>query len=151
MVERRQRCSHLRERDVRLHPADYTQKARAAHHSFIREPWKLERFRRPDFRDWVRSEPSRRHVWQHAYNRVRSAIECDAAADHVGITAEALLPEILGDDCDIGALFFLRQEVASENWAHGEQVKIVRSQTPAKDLHRIAKTGQCEEKEILRR
>ena len=82
---------------------------------------------------------------------MRSAIECDAAADHVGITAEALLPEILGDDCDIGALFFLRQEVASENWAHGEQVKIVRSQTPAKDLHRIAKTGQCEEKEILRR
>jgi hypothetical protein len=82
---------------------------------------------------------------------VRGAIECDAAADHVRIAAEAFLPEILGDNRDIGALFFLRQKVASENWAHAEQIKIVRSQTPAKDLHRIAKTGECEKKEILRR
>src|SRR5262249_16467058 len=70
LVERRQRRFHLLELDVRLESTDHAQKARATHHSFIGEPGKLEWFRGPDLRDWIRSKPGRRHVWQHAYNRM---------------------------------------------------------------------------------
>ena len=150
MVERWQRCFHLLQRDVRLNPADYAQKARAAHHSFIREPGNLERLCGPDLRNRVRAEPGCRHVRQHAYNRMRRAIERDAAADHVRIAAEALLPKILRHHGDVSALFFLWQEVASENRTRAEHFKIIRRQPTPEDLHRIADTGQCKQKEILR-
>src|SRR4029077_8106068 len=88
LVKRRQRSFHLVERDVRLEPADHAQNARATHHSFIRGPWKLEWFGSPALRDWIGPNPGRRHVRHHAYNRVRCAVERDAASNHVWIGPE---------------------------------------------------------------
>src|SRR6266700_8438036 len=50
------------------------------------------------------------------------------------ISAEAFPPKILRHEGDIRALLFLRQEVASQNRAHAEHIKIVRGQTAAEDL-----------------
>jgi hypothetical protein len=82
---------------------------------------------------------------------VCGAIEGDTPADDIWIGPEAFLPKIFRYYGDIGGLFFLRQEVASENRTHAEHIKIVRGQPAAEHLHRIAKPGKHEEKEILRR
>ena len=151
MVKRRQRCFYLLDCNVRLEPADHAQKACAAHHSFIGEAGNLERLCRPDLRDWVRPEPGCRHVRQDADNGVRGSIERNAAADHIRVATQVFLPKIFRHDGDVGALLLLRQEVASQNRAHAEHIKIVRGHAPAEDLHRVPDACEGEEKETLPR
>ena len=152
LFERRKRGAHLFERDARLHSADHAQKAGAAHHAFVRESRKLKRFGRPNLCNRIRAEPWRRHVRQHADDRVRRSVERDAAPDHVRIAAESLLPKTFRDHRDIGALFFLRPKIPAENWTDAKHIEIVRSHSATKNLNRIAYAGECEdERNFLRR
>ena len=80
---------------------------------------------------------------------MRHAVERDASANHIRIAAEPRPPEALGDDGDVGALFFLRQKVAAANRPDAEQIEIVPGQPAAEDLHRVAEAGQSERGEIL--
>src|SRR5262249_15194673 len=104
---------------------NHAQKTRAAHHSLVTESRKLHRLRCPNLRDRVRAKPSRRHVWQNTDDRVRDAIECDTAAKHIRVAPEPLLPEIFCDQRDIGALFFLRPKIATENRLNPKDVEII--------------------------
>ena len=90
----------------------------------------------------VRSEPGCRLVWQNADDRMRHILERDAATDDVRIAAEPFAPEILGDQGDIGALLFVRQEISPSNRADAEHVEIIRRYATAVELHRIAYAGQ---------
>src|SRR5205823_1320528 len=121
----------------------------AAHHSIVTEPWKLKRFRRPDFRDRVRAEPGHRHIRQHSDDGVRHAVERNTAANYTWIAAEPFLPESLRDHRDIGALFFIRQEVPPHDRMNAEKIEIVGGQSAPKNLNRIAQTGQSKSEEVF--
>src|SRR5207244_12509076 len=109
----------------------------------------LQTVRRPDVRDTVRAHPGRHHIWQIANDRVWRSVECDASPNHVRISAEALLPEIFRHQCDVGAFLFFWQKIAAKNWANAQHIEIVGGYSPAKNLDRIAKSGQRERRRIL--
>ncbi len=113
------------------------------------EAGKLKRFRRPNFGDRVCTKPGCGHVWQNANDGVRRPIEGDASTDHVWIAAHSFLPEIFRDQCDVGAFLFFRQKIAAKNWANAQQIEIVGGQSAAKNLDRVAKSGQRERRRIL--
>ncbi len=81
---------------------------------------------------------------------MRRAIERDAASNHTRVAAEAFLPEVLRHQRDIGSFLFFREKIATENRANTQHVKIVRRQSSAKYLNRIAESGQSKGREILR-
>jgi hypothetical protein len=122
-----------------------------------RNPWsnafsiigKLKWFRRPNFRDRIRSKPLRWRVRQDANNGVRHSIERDAASDYVWIAAQSLLPKAFCDHRDIRALLFISPKIPTQYWPDAEHIEIVRSYSPPKNLNRIADSSQCEEKSVL--
>src|SRR5438552_14904972 len=113
------------------------------------EPGKLKRFRRPNFGRRVRGKPGRRHIWQNADDRVRCSIEREASPNHIRIATEAFLPEIFCHQCDVGAFLFFWQKIAAKNWVNAQHIEIVGGYSPAKNLDRIAKSGQRERRRIL--
>ena len=148
MLERRQRSARLLQCHSRFQPADNAQNTRAAHDALVGNPGDLERLRRPDFRR--RSDPRKRQVRQNADDRVRRAVERDAAADHIRIAAEAFLPEGLRHHRHIGGFFFFRQKVAPPDRSDPEHIEVVRRHLPAEDLHRIAEPGERECGDVFR-
>src|SRR5207248_5758524 len=120
-----------------------------AHQLLMTEAGKLKRFRRPNFRNRVRPEPGRRHVWQNANDCVRRPIEGNAPSNHIRIASETFLPEILRHQCDVGAFLFFRQKIATKNWMNAQQIEIVRGQSTPENLDRVAKSGQRERRRIL--
>ena len=80
---------------------------------------------------------------------MRGAVECDAAADHVWITAEPLLPEILSNERHIRALFFPWQKITSANRLNSQNIKIVGGQSTTEDLDGVTQPGQSKKKEIF--
>src|SRR5947199_10872137 len=113
------------------------------------EPGKLKRFRRPNFGRRVRGKPGRRHIWQNADDRVRCSIEREASPNHVRVPTAAFLLEIFCHQCDVGAFLFFWQKIAAKNWANTQHIEIVGGYSPAKNLDRIAKSGQRERRRIL--
>src|SRR5262249_10484635 len=67
----------------------------------------------------------------------------------VRIAPHPLLPEIFCYQRNIGAFLLFGQEIPAENGTHTEHVKVIRSQSSAKDLDRITQAGQSENEEIL--
>src|SRR6266566_5850562 len=51
--------------------------------------------------------------------------------------------------CDVGAFLFFWQKIAAKNWANAQHIEIVGGYSPAKNLDRIAKSGQRERRRIL--
>src|SRR5205823_13602298 len=76
------------------------------------------------------------------HDRVRHAIERDAATDYIRVAAHALLPEILSYHRDIGGLFLPRRKIAAANRSHPENIEIVRRHFTAEKLNGIAQSGQ---------
>jgi hypothetical protein len=72
---------------------------------------------------------------------VRDSIERDCPPDHVWVASEALPPEILRHDRNVGAFLFLRQERAPADRLDAEDIKIVRGHFPQRQLHRVAEAG----------
>src|SRR5205823_2257958 len=149
LFQRQQYGARLLNGHPRFQSSDNPQKKGAAHQLLMTEAGNLKRFRRPNFRDRVRAKPGRRHIWQNANDRVWRSVECDASPNHVRISAEALLPEIFRHQCDVGAFLFFWQKIAAKNWANAQHIEIVGGYSPAKNLDRIAKSGQCERGRIL--
>src|SRR4051812_9384230 len=118
MVERRKRSSHLFDRHTRFRPGDHPKKSGAAHKTLMRKTGKHERLRRPNLRRRRRPKPGCGLVRQNANDRMRYAVERDAAADDIRIAAQPFAPEILGDKGDVCALLFVRQKIASADWMH---------------------------------
>src|SRR5881392_106546 len=81
---------------------------------------------------------------------VRHTIQCNAATDYAWVTAHPFLPKIFRHHGDIGAFFFLRQEVASTNRTHPKNIKIIRCDPAGEDLHRIAQSGQSKGENVFR-
>jgi hypothetical protein len=80
---------------------------------------------------------------------VRHAIESDAAANDVRVSAHSLPPEIFGDHCHISGFLFIRQKVAATNRTQTEHVKIIRRHSATEQLHSVAKSGQRERKHVF--
>ena len=80
---------------------------------------------------------------------MRHTVEGDVATDHVGISAHAFLPKILGHHCHVGSVFFLGQKIATTEQAHAEHVEIVRRHFAAEKLNRIAQSGQSKGKIVF--
>jgi len=80
---------------------------------------------------------------------VRNTVERNAATNHIGVAAHALLPEILRHHRYIGAVFFLRQKIATANRTHAEHIEIVYGHSAAKKLNGIAQSGQSEGKNVF--
>src|SRR4029077_5343592 len=95
------------------------------------------------------AEPGKRKIWQYATNRVRHAVESDAATNDIGVPAHSFLPEIFRDHCHVGAFFFVRQKATATDGMHPEHVEIVRSHLAAEQLHGIAKSRQRERKQVF--
>ena len=110
----------------------------------MREARDDERFRRPHFEGRVGAEPGARLVRQHADDRVRGPVERDAPPDHVRIAAQPLSPERLGDERDIGLVFFLRTKPAAADRTDAEEVEVAPRQLSTEHLDGIAKPGQRE-------
>src|SRR4051812_7336890 len=73
---------------------------------------------------------------------MRHAVERDAAANDIWIAAQPFAPEILGDKRDIGALLFVRQEIAPANRTYPEDVEVIRRNPAAVELNRISDAGK---------
>src|SRR5213082_2008696 len=80
---------------------------------------------------------------------VCDAIQGDASAEHIRISAHSFLPKTFSHHRDVGALFFRRQKIATANRTNAENIEIIRSDSAAEDLGRIAQTGQAEGKNIF--
>src|SRR5947207_9393473 len=98
-----------------------------------------ERLGRPDI--GVRSGPRDRELRYHPNNRVRDAVECERAADHVWIAAQSPFPKTIRDHSDISAFLFLRQKCAAANRAQAKHVEPIRCRLEDRNLKRIAKSG----------
>src|SRR4029453_1007959 len=149
LIEGSHRGARLLHGESGLQPPHYAEKAGSAHHPLVGESGKVERFVRPNFGDRIRSKPACRHIGKNADDGMSHTIECDAAADYIGITAEPFLPEILGDERYIRTLFFLRQKIASANRPNSQNIKVIGCQSAAKDLDRVSQPGQGKGKEIF--
>src|SRR5437763_1855353 len=101
----------------------------------LREARNDERFCRPDL--GIRSGPGKWQIWQNSDDRVRHAVERDAAANHIWVAAHAFLPEIFRHHGYVGRFFFLWQKIAAANWFHPENVEKVRGDLAAKKLNGI--------------
>src|SRR5205807_121185 len=151
LIERWQRRLYLPKSHAGFHSANDAEKTGAAHHPLITESGKLKRFCRPNFSNRIRTEPGHRHIRQNSNDRVRHAVQSDAATDHIRIAAQPFLPKSFRDQRDICALFFLRQKVSAQNWMNAKNIEIVCGQSAPKNLNRITEPGQSEGKEILTR
>src|SRR5438046_6801775 len=106
-----------------------------------------ERLGGPDI--GVRSGPRDRELRYHPNNRVRDAVECQRAPDHVWIAAQSPFPKTIRDHSDIGAFLFLRQKCAAANRAQAEHVEPIRCRLEDRNLKRIAKSGHRRRDTIL--
>src|SRR5436190_15475910 len=94
---------------------------------------------RPDI--GVRSGPRDRELRYHPNNRVRDAVKCERAPDHVWIATQSCFPKTIRDHSDIGAFLFLRQKCAAANRAQAEHIEPIRCRLEDRNLKRIAKSG----------
>src|SRR5436190_22539267 len=93
---------------------------------------------RPDI--GVRSGPRDRELRYHPNNRVRDAVKCERAPDHVWIATQSCFPKAIRDHSDIGAFLFLRQKCAAANRAQAEHIEPIRCRLEDRNLKRIAKS-----------
>src|SRR2546430_12157699 len=98
-----------------------------------------ERLGRPDI--GVRSGPRDWELRYHPNNRVRDAVKCERAPDHVWIAAQSCFPKTIRDHSDIGAFLFLRQKCPAANRAEAEHIEPIRCRLEDRNLKRIAKSG----------
>src|SRR5262245_51952395 len=80
---------------------------------------------------------------------MRHAIESDATANDVWVTAHSFLPKIFRDQRHIGAFLFVRQKVAAKNRPHTQHIEIIRCHSAAEQLHSIAESRQRERRHVF--
>ena len=86
----------------------------------------------------------------HADNRVRHAIECQRAPDHVRVAAEPRFPKAFRDHRDISAFLFLWQKRPAANRAQTEDIKVIRGCLEHRNLKRITQSRHRRGQSILR-
>src|SRR5438045_3675272 len=96
------------------------------------------------------ARPRKRAGWANADDGVRHTIQRNAATDYAWVAAHPFLPKNFRHHGDVGAFFFLRQEIASPNRTHPKNIKIIRGDPAAEDLHRIAQSCQSESENVFR-
>ena len=84
-------------------------------------------------------------------DRVRHAIECQRAPDHVRIAAEPRFPKAFRDHRDIGAFLFLGQKRAAANRAQTEDIEVIRGCLENRNLKRITQSRHRRGQSILTR
>src|SRR5581483_6885642 len=101
---------------------------------FVRKSGNLKGFGRPNFADKrVGPKPEGRHIRQYADDGVGHSVQSNAASNHIGISAEAFLPETFCDQCDIGAFFLLRKKIPSADRPNAQHLEIVWRNSPAEN------------------
>ena len=80
---------------------------------------------------------------------MRRSVQRNAASDYVRIATEPFLPEDFRDHRHVGALFFFRPKIPTEDRTDAKDVEIVRRHSPAEDLDGVAHARESEREYIL--